>query len=139
MKKIKGLFKGKGAENSPSTSKTAGVVQKNAYDVKEKDLPKLHKAAWNGDLNKVKSLAKKDVNSLDKENRLANYFDIHQSIIDTLRKKFGILQVAFFFFVKMGMLNKMKFQIPESNMIKLELIRSIPNIHLFYSVSIRLF
>ncbi|XP_070557904.1 ankyrin repeat domain-containing protein 26-like isoform X2 [Ptychodera flava] len=40
------------------------------YEVKEKDLPKLHKAAWNGDLSKVKQLAKKgDVNQLDKANR----------------------------------------------------------------------
>ena len=39
------------------------------YDVKEKDLPKLHKAVWNEDLVKVKSLVKKDVNALDKENR----------------------------------------------------------------------
>ncbi|CAG2196435.1 Ankyrin repeat domain-containing protein 7,Ankyrin repeat domain-containing protein 26 [Mytilus edulis] len=39
------------------------------YEVREKDLPKLHKAVWNDDLVKVKSLVKKDVNGLDKENR----------------------------------------------------------------------
>ncbi|XP_077983034.1 uncharacterized protein LOC144437871 [Glandiceps talaboti] len=40
------------------------------YDVKEKELPKLHKAAWNGDMNKMKQLAKKgDLNQLDKDNR----------------------------------------------------------------------
>ena len=40
------------------------------YELREKDLGKLHKAAWNGDINKVKQLAKKDANSLDKEKRL---------------------------------------------------------------------
>ena len=39
------------------------------YELREKDLGKLHKAAWNGDLNKVKQLAKKDASPLDKENR----------------------------------------------------------------------
>lgn len=40
------------------------------YVVKEKDLSKLHKAAWTGDTIKVKQLTKKgDVNTLDKENR----------------------------------------------------------------------
>ena len=39
------------------------------YDIREKELSKIHKAAWNGDLVKVKQLAKKDPNSLDKEFR----------------------------------------------------------------------
>ena len=39
------------------------------YEVREKDLGKLHKAAWNGDVAKIKQLAKKDANSLDKEKR----------------------------------------------------------------------
>ena len=39
------------------------------YDVKEKDLGKLHKAAWFGDLVKVKQLAKKDASPVDRENR----------------------------------------------------------------------
>ncbi len=43
------------------------------YDVKEKDLGKLHKAVWNADLNKVKQLAKKDASPLDKENRYMQY------------------------------------------------------------------
>ncbi|XP_062588372.1 ankyrin repeat domain-containing protein 26-like isoform X16 [Saccostrea cucullata] len=41
------------------------------YVVREKDLPKLHKAAWTGDLSKVVQLVKKDTSSLDKENRTA--------------------------------------------------------------------
>ena len=37
---------------------------------KDKDLPKLHKAAWRGDTSKIKELAKtSSVNSLDKQNR----------------------------------------------------------------------
>ena len=39
------------------------------YELKEKDLSKLHKAAWQGDLEKVKQLAKKDASVLDKANR----------------------------------------------------------------------
>eukprot|EP00794_Sanderia_malayensis_P006173 gene6173-6884_t len=39
-------------------------------NVKEKDLPKLHKAVWNGDFAKVKQLTKKgDVNQMDKHHR----------------------------------------------------------------------
>lgn len=39
-------------------------------NVKEKDLPKLHKAAWLGDMSKLKQLVKKgDVNQMDKHHR----------------------------------------------------------------------
>uniref|UniRef100_A0A3Q2WS94 Si:ch211-272n13.3 n=1 Tax=Haplochromis burtoni TaxID=8153 RepID=A0A3Q2WS94_HAPBU len=42
------------------------------YELKDKDLGKVHKAALAGDLAKLKQLAKKnDVNQLDKENRTA--------------------------------------------------------------------
>ncbi|XP_054878487.1 ankyrin repeat domain-containing protein 26 isoform X2 [Poeciliopsis prolifica] len=40
------------------------------YDLKDKDLGKIHKAVFQGDLAKLKPLAKKsDINQLDKENR----------------------------------------------------------------------
>ncbi|XP_052258828.1 ankyrin repeat domain-containing protein 26-like [Dreissena polymorpha] len=65
MKKIKGIF-GIGASKSSSKQSSFNV---HGYDIKEKDLPKLHKAAWTGDLAKVKQLAKKDPSALDKENR----------------------------------------------------------------------
>ena len=39
------------------------------YVVKEKELGKLHKACWYGDLAKVQSLAKKDPNYADKYRR----------------------------------------------------------------------
>ncbi|TRY97025.1 hypothetical protein DNTS_001441 [Danionella cerebrum] len=66
MKKIFNFKKKKG---SPSASETASVLSSN-YDIKEKDLGKVHKAAFNGDLAKLRQLAKKnDLNQLDKENR----------------------------------------------------------------------
>ena len=58
---------GKGKkESSPQSS--IGATN-DVYDVREKELGKLHKAAWVGDLSKVKQLAKKDASPLDKENR----------------------------------------------------------------------
>lgn len=57
---------------SPNLSNLGAIAAGGAYvgyEVREKDLPKLHKAVWNDDLVKVKSLVKKDVNGLDKENR----------------------------------------------------------------------
>ncbi|KAK7503607.1 hypothetical protein BaRGS_00005146 [Batillaria attramentaria] len=50
-----------------SRGSTASLVI--GYDVREKELGKLHKAAWIGDLAKVQQLAKKDPSPLDKENR----------------------------------------------------------------------
>ncbi|KAF7701994.1 hypothetical protein HF521_001277 [Silurus meridionalis] len=58
-------------KGSPSASETASVLSV-GYDLKEKDLGKLHKAAFTGDLAKLRQLAKKsDLNQLDKENRTA--------------------------------------------------------------------
>ncbi|XP_051740481.1 ankyrin repeat domain-containing protein 26 isoform X8 [Ctenopharyngodon idella] len=68
MKKIFNFKKKKG---SPSPSETASVLSA-SYDVKEKDLGKVHKAAFSGDVAKLRQLAKKnDLNQLDKENRTA--------------------------------------------------------------------
>lgn len=67
MKKIKGFFaKDKGDSKSHLS---AASFQGLGYDLKEKDLPKIHKAAWVGDVAKVKQLAKKDSCSVDKEYR----------------------------------------------------------------------
>ncbi|KAF3688561.1 Ankyrin repeat domain-containing protein 26 [Channa argus] len=50
----------------------SGSVLSVGYELKEKDLGKVHKAASVGDLAKLKHLAKKnDLNQLDKENRTA--------------------------------------------------------------------
>ncbi|XP_078424145.1 ankyrin repeat domain-containing protein 26 isoform X8 [Cetorhinus maximus] len=68
MKKILRFAK-KRRKFSPNTSDTGSVVSV-GYELKEKDLGKLHKAASTGDLPKLRQLIKKnDVNQLDKENR----------------------------------------------------------------------
>lgn len=56
-------------EPSPTLSKHGSSGAICGYEIREKDLGKLHKAAWNGELTKVKQLAKKDASPLDKENR----------------------------------------------------------------------
>ena len=68
------LFKRKspGAKYAPSTEDLSDAESTvvGYLIAKDKDLPKLHKAVWTGDLTKVKQLAKKgDVNQLDRENR----------------------------------------------------------------------
>uniref|UniRef100_A0A3P8YG76 Uncharacterized protein n=1 Tax=Esox lucius TaxID=8010 RepID=A0A3P8YG76_ESOLU len=73
MKKIFNFTKKKKGF-SPNTSDTGSVLSV-GYDLKEKDLGKVHKAAYGGDLAKLKQLAKKnDINQLDKENRTALHF-----------------------------------------------------------------
>ncbi|KAM6936992.1 ankyrin repeat domain-containing protein 26 [Xenentodon cancila] len=67
MKKIFSFTKKK--KHPFGTPDNASVLSA-GYDLKEKDLSKVHKAAHQGDLAKLKQLAKKnDVNQLDKENR----------------------------------------------------------------------
>ncbi|XP_035391110.1 ankyrin repeat domain-containing protein 26 isoform X5 [Electrophorus electricus] len=67
MKKIFNFTKKK--KSSPSASDTGSVLSV-GYDLKEKDLGKVHKAAFAGDVAKLKQLTKKnDLNQLDKENR----------------------------------------------------------------------
>ncbi|XP_058263435.1 ankyrin repeat domain-containing protein 26 isoform X3 [Hemibagrus wyckioides] len=69
MKKIFHFTKRR--KGSPSASETASVLSV-GYDLKEKDLGKVHKAAFTGDVAKLKQLSKKnDLNQLDKENRTA--------------------------------------------------------------------
>ncbi|XP_049330498.1 ankyrin repeat domain-containing protein 26 isoform X4 [Astyanax mexicanus] len=69
MKKIFNFTKKK--KGSPSASDTGSVLSV-GYDLKEKDLGKVHKAAFTGDVSKLRQLAKKnDLNQLDKENRTA--------------------------------------------------------------------
>ena len=74
MSGFKKLFKkkGSGSKNAPSTEdlSEAGSAVSGYSITKDKDLPKLHKAVWTGDLTKVKQLTKKgDINQLDRENR----------------------------------------------------------------------
>jgi hypothetical protein len=78
MKKFLKVKLGRGKKSNASDTTSIGSAAGASsitvgYDLREKDLPKLHKAAWNGDLSKVKQLAKKDASPLDKENRYALY------------------------------------------------------------------
>lgn len=78
MKKIFNFTKKKKGF-SPNTSDTGSVLSV-GYDLKEKDLGKVHKAAYGGDLAKLKHLAKKnDINQLDKENRYERW-DYYQLV-----------------------------------------------------------
>ncbi|XP_023202649.1 ankyrin repeat domain-containing protein 26-like isoform X1 [Xiphophorus maculatus] len=66
MKKLLSFTKKK---KSCGTSDNVSALS-DGYDLKDKDLGKIHKAVFQGDLAKVKPLAKKsDINQLDKENR----------------------------------------------------------------------
>ncbi|XP_051975723.1 ankyrin repeat domain-containing protein 26-like [Xyrauchen texanus] len=68
---MKKIFNFKKKRGSPSPSETGSMLSA-SYDVKEKDLGKVHKAACSGDVAKLRQLAKKnDLNQLDKENRTA--------------------------------------------------------------------
>ncbi|XP_068458808.1 ankyrin repeat domain-containing protein 26 isoform X2 [Clinocottus analis] len=69
MKKIFSFTKRK--KHSSGTPDNGSVLSV-GYELKEKDLGKVHKAASVGDLAKLKQLVKKnDINQLDKENRTA--------------------------------------------------------------------
>ncbi|MBN3295306.1 ANR26 protein, partial [Amia calva] len=90
MKKIFSFTKKRKKGFSPNSSDTGSVLSV-GYDLKEKDLGKLHKAASTGDLSKLKQLVKKhDFNQLDKENRtplhLACAFG-HADIVTFLAEK----------------------------------------------------
>ena len=74
MSGLRKLFKRKtpGTKSAASTEDLSDVssVASGYFIPKDKDLPKLHKAVWSGDISKVKQLAKKgDINQLDKDNR----------------------------------------------------------------------
>ena len=73
MKKFIGKFvpKKDSRDHPPRAGGASAAAAENiqGYDIREKELTKIHKAAWNGDLAKVKQLAKKDPNSPDKEFR----------------------------------------------------------------------
>lgn len=75
--KLSGKKKGDGDTTSISSKASvqgpseASAIQIFSYSIKkDKDLPKLHKAAWQGNISKVKELAKPStVNVLDKKSR----------------------------------------------------------------------
>ncbi len=118
MSALKKLLPGKKkSKKSSSASLRSATSEPNVADglteigyrnVKEKDLPKLHKAAWNGDLAKVKQLTKKgDINQMDKQHRLgsSSVFPCHCfhecSRLIILRNERSVLDfalVVFFYF-----------------------------------------
>ncbi|XP_039364933.1 ankyrin repeat domain-containing protein 7 isoform X1 [Mauremys reevesii] len=66
MKKFFGFGKKKKEQSPPSRDSLPGV----GYELREKELGKLHRAAASGDLGRLQQLLKKhDINQLDKENR----------------------------------------------------------------------
>ena len=75
--KLSGKKKGDGDASSISSKASVQglsevtTIQIFSYTIKkDKDLPKLHKAAWHGNIIKVKELAKPStVNVLDKQSR----------------------------------------------------------------------
>ncbi|XP_027038331.1 trichohyalin-like [Pocillopora damicornis] len=90
MSGFKKFFKKKSpsAKNTLSTEDLSDAASiASGYSIsKDKDLPKLHKAVWSGDLTKVKQLAKKgDVNQLDKENRTALHLACSQGKEDIVK------------------------------------------------------
>ncbi|XP_018429440.1 PREDICTED: ankyrin repeat domain-containing protein 26-like [Nanorana parkeri] len=69
MKKFFGIGKKKKSGPSPSPSETGSVLSV-GYELKDKELSKLHRAASAGDAPKIRQLLpKQDINQLDKENR----------------------------------------------------------------------
>lgn len=76
MAGLKKLLKRHGGKKSSASKEDVrsvadgGEVALGYVITKDKDLPKLHKAIWHGDVAKVKQLCKKsDINQFDKENR----------------------------------------------------------------------
>ncbi|CAH1784753.1 unnamed protein product, partial [Owenia fusiformis] len=96
---MKKLFKfGKGKKNtSQELNASSGSLNKSlGYEVREKDLNKLHKAAWSGDVTKIHQFAKKDPNITDKLHRTALHFastrghsEVIEALISTWRAKTG--------------------------------------------------
>ncbi|XP_073429462.1 ankyrin repeat domain-containing protein 26 isoform X3 [Dendrobates tinctorius] len=70
MKKIFGFGRKKKKSGPPSSTSETGSVQSAGYELKEKELSKVHRAASSGDVAKIRQLLhKQDVNQVDKENR----------------------------------------------------------------------
>ncbi|XP_073475924.1 ankyrin repeat domain-containing protein 26 isoform X7 [Aquarana catesbeiana] len=69
MKKFFGIGKKKKSGPSPSPSESGSVLSV-GYELKDKELSKLHRAASAGDVPKIRQLLhKQDINQVDKENR----------------------------------------------------------------------
>lgn len=97
--KIKNVF------NSPSTARKAKSTGDLEYAssqgllvVKEKDLPKLHLAAWKGDLMRVRESCRADkVNAVDKDMRTPLHLAVagnHYQVVEYLLQEDAKVKVA---------------------------------------------
>ncbi|KAM5172267.1 ankyrin repeat domain-containing protein 26 [Mantella aurantiaca] len=85
MKKFFGIGKKKKSGPSPNPSETGSVLSA-GYEVKDKDLSKLHRAAASGDVTKIRQLLhKQDINQLDKENRTPLHLACANGHLDAVR------------------------------------------------------
>ena len=88
LRKIKGAFASPSADRKSKSMGDLSYPQ--IYQVKEKELPKLHLAAWTGNLVKVKELSRPDkLNTADKEGRsplhlavAANRLEVAKHLLD---------------------------------------------------------
>jgi ankyrin repeat protein len=90
FKKLKSLaspsLKRKKSKSNQSLSSLNTSSCAQIYQVKEKDLPKLHLAAWRGDADKCRQYAKADkINSLDKDGRTALHLASDAGHLDIVR------------------------------------------------------
>lgn len=90
FKKLKSLaspsLKRKKSKSNQSLSSLNTSSCAQIYQVKEKDLPKLHLAAWKGDVEKCRQYAKADkINSIDKEGRTALHLACDSGNLDIVR------------------------------------------------------
>ncbi|XP_075713250.1 ankyrin repeat domain-containing protein 26 isoform X2 [Rhinoderma darwinii] len=70
MKKIFGFGRKKKKSGPSSSTSETGSVLSAGYELKDKDLSKFHRAAFSGDVAKIRQLLHKhDTNQVDKENR----------------------------------------------------------------------
>ena len=99
IQKIKNVF------NSPSTArkaKSTGDLEyassQGLFLVKEKDLPRLHAAAWRGDLIRVRESCRADkVNAVDKEMRTPIHLAVagnHYQVVEYLLQEDAKVKVA---------------------------------------------
>ncbi|XP_040199686.1 ankyrin repeat domain-containing protein 26-like isoform X2 [Rana temporaria] len=85
MKKFFGIGKKKKSGPSPSPSESGSVLSV-GYELKDKDLSKLHRATSAGDVPKIRQLLhKQDINQVDKENRTPLHLACANGHLDAVR------------------------------------------------------
>jgi ankyrin repeat protein len=96
LNKLKALASPSSNRKAKSTGDLSHIAQ--LYTIKEKDLPKLHLSAWQGNLNKVIELCRPDkLNLIDKEGRTPLHLAIvgnHLNVVDHLLKEGAKIQAV---------------------------------------------